>query len=183
MKFIETPLKNAFFVEIEPFQDERGLFMRIFCKKEFQEIGHSKDFVQINHSINKQKGTIRGLHFQKPPFSEIKLVRCIKGAVFDVIVDIRAGSPTFLQWFGIELSAENKRMMYIPEGFAHGFQTLEDDTELLYHHTEFYTPLAEAGLRFDDQMIGIDWKLPPKNISEKDSNYSLIENNFMGIHL
>ncbi len=183
MKFIETTLKSAFTIELKPFQDERGLFMRTFCKKEFEQIGHHKEFVQMNHSINKQKGTIRGMHFQNAPFVETKLVRCIKGAIFDVIVDIRVASPTFLQWFGVELSAENKKMIYIPAGFAHGFQTLEDDTELLYHHTEFYTPTAEAGLRFDDKKLEIDWQLPPQNISEKDLNYLLIDNNFTGIKL
>jgi dTDP-4-dehydrorhamnose 3,5-epimerase len=183
MKFLKTPLESAYVIETTPFQDERGLFMRTFCKKEFDEIGHHEEFVQMNHSINNQKGTIRGMHFQKSPFLDTKLVRCIRGAIFDVIIDIRVGSTTFLQWFGVNLSAENKKMIYIPKGFAHGFQTLEDDTELLYHHTEFYTPKAEDGLRFDDKKLGIAWQLPPKSISQKDLSYIFIDDYFMGIKL
>ncbi len=183
MKFIETPLQNAYTIDLNPFQDERGAFIRAFCKKEFEEIGHSKEFVQINHSINKQKGTIRGMHFQKPPFAEIKLIRCIRGSIFDVIIDVRKNSPTFLHSFGVELSAENLKMMYVPEGFAHGFQTLENECEVLYHHTEYYNPTSEDGLRFDDKILNIQWKLKPENISVKDLNYKMIDNNFIGLEL
>src|SRR5437868_2993387 len=124
MKFLETPLKGSFVIDLEPVSDDRGWFARTFCKKEFAQIGHAKEWVQLNHSVTYQKGSIRGMHFQFPPHTEIKMVRCIAGAVFDVIIDLRAGSGTYLKWFGQELSAVNKKMLYIPEGFAHGFQTL-----------------------------------------------------------
>ena len=131
MNFTETPLKGSYIITINPIGDSRGWFARTYCKNEFLNIGHNKEWVQINHSFTSLKGTIRGLHFQQKPFTEIKLLRCIPGSVFDVIVDLRKDSPTFLKWFGIELSAENKKMLYIPEGFAHGFQTLENNTELI----------------------------------------------------
>ena len=140
MIFSPLPLQGSYVIELQPFQDERGWFARFFCKNEFQKIGHKKEWVQINHSFTYKKGTIRGMHFQLTPFREIKMVRCIAGAVYDVIIDLRKGSSTFLQWFGAELSAANKKMMYIPEGFAHGFQCLSDNCELIYHHTEFYKP-------------------------------------------
>ena len=181
MNFTETRLKGCFVTELTPFIDERGWFARTFCKNEFKEISFNEEWVQINHSFTKQKGTIRGLHFQNPPFAEIKLIRCIAGCIFDVIVDIRESSPTFLQWFGIELSAQNKKLLYIPQGFAHGFQTLTDDCELIYHHSEFYKPNAENGLRYDDPAINIKWILPPINISQRDSNHLLINKNFKGI--
>ena len=183
MIFKETPLASAYIIDLEPFQDERGLFARTYCKNEFAEIGHKKEFVQFNHSETSTKGSIRGVHYQKPPYAETKLIRCIKGKVFDILVDIRKGSPTFLQWYGVELSAENKRMIYIPEGFAHGFQTLEPDTHLIYHHTAFYTPGFEGGLKFDDPRIGIDWPLAPTVLSEKDQKYSLIDDTFTGVSL
>src|SRR5262245_4353691 len=140
MKFIPTGLKGSFVIEIEPQADGRGWFARYYCKDEFRDIGHHKDWVQLNHSVTNKKGTIRGLHFQKPPMAEIKLVKCIAGKVFDVIIDLRKQSSTFLKWFAVELSAKNKKMLYIPEGFAHGFQCLEDHCELIYHHSEYYTP-------------------------------------------
>ncbi len=181
MVFIETPLAGAFVIKLEPFQDERGLFARTFCQKEFEQIGHTENFVQFNHSMTVAKGCIRGMHFQKPPFAEIKLIRCIKGKVWDVIVDIRQNSMTFLKWFGVELSAENQKMIYIPKGFAHGFQTLEPNTELIYHHTAFYTPSAEGGLKYDDPKLKIDWKLTPEQLSKKDQEYNYINENFKGI--
>lgn len=183
MKFHPTNLEGAYSISLEPFRDERGLFARTFCQREFAEIGHEKEFVQFNHSLNSHKGTIRGLHYQRPPYAEIKLIRCIKGAVYDVLVDVRQESPTFLQHFGIELSAENMTMIYIPEGFAHGFQTLEDETELIYHHTAFYTPGVESGLKFDDPTLGIRWPLPPSVISDKDQNYPSISQTFTGLTL
>lgn len=183
MIFHKTPLVGAYAIELTPFRDERGLFARTFCEREFQAIGHQKPFVQLNHSRNTQKGTIRGLHYQNPPFAEIKLIRCIRGAVYDVLVDIRKGSPTFLQHYGIELSEHNMQMIYIPEGFAHGFQTLEDQTELIYHHTAFYTPGVESGLKFDDELIGINWPLPPTIISKKDQRHPLLSKTFTGIDL
>jgi dTDP-4-dehydrorhamnose 3,5-epimerase len=181
MKFIQTPLQDAYLIELSPFTDERGQFARTFCMKEFAVIGHNKPFVQINHSINVEKGTLRGLHFQRQPNREIKLIRCIFGSVYDVIVDLRKDSPTFLQHFGVELSKENSLMIYVPEGFAHGFQTLTDNTELLYHHTEFYTPSVEGGIKYDDKMLNIQWKLPPINLSQKDINYAFLDKNFEGI--
>ena len=181
MIFHKTSLDGAYYIDLEPFADDRGLFARTFCKKEFQTIGHHKEFVQINHSRNTFKGTIRGLHYQKPPFAEIKLIRCIKGTVYDVLVDIRKDSPTFLKHYGIELSEHNMRMVYIPEGFAHAFQTLEDNSELIYHHTAFYAPRVESGLKFDDTQIGINWPLPPTVVSEKDQTHPPIDQTFTGI--
>lgn len=180
MIFEETKLKGAYVVSLQLLTDARGGFARTFCKKEFQQINHQKEFVQLNHSYNTFKGTVRGMHFQLPPYQEIKLIRCIKGAVIDVIVDLRENSPTFLQHVSVELSAENKKMMYVPENFAHGFQTLEDDTELIYHHTQFYTPQADTGIRFNDPMLKINWPLEPVMVSEKDKNYKLIDYTFKG---
>lgn len=181
MNFFPTPLAGAYTVEPTFFIDHRGWFARTYCKNEFAEIGHTKEFVQMNQSYTKEKGTLRGMHFQHPPFREIKLVRCITGAVYDVIVDLRAGSSTFLQWFGTELSAVNHKMLYIPEGFAHGFQTLEKDSALLYHHTEFYTPDAEGGLRYDDPALSLTWPLPVAVISERDARHPFVDKNFKGI--
>jgi dTDP-4-dehydrorhamnose 3,5-epimerase len=181
MIFNETILKGSFVIDINPFEDERGWFARTFCKEEFKKIGHEGEWVQLNHSFTKQKGTIRGMHYQLPPYSEIKLVRCIAGAVFDVIVDIRKDSPAFLQWVGVELSAKNRKMIYIPEGFAHGFQALEENCELIYHHSAFYKPNVESGLKYDDPKLNIDWPLGAWNISERDRNHTLLTNNFIGI--
>jgi dTDP-4-dehydrorhamnose 3,5-epimerase len=181
MIFTETNLKGSFVIDLTPFQDERGWFARTFCKEEFINIGHTKEWVQMNHSFTKQQGTIRGMHYQLPPFSEIKMVRCIAGAVFDVIVDIRKKSPTFLQWFGVELSATNKKMIYIPEGFAHGFQTLTDDAELIYHHSEFYKSNVENGIKYDEPKVNIDWKLDVTNISERDKQHNFLTEDFIGI--
>jgi dTDP-4-dehydrorhamnose 3,5-epimerase len=180
MIFEETTLKGAYVVSLQLLTDARGGFARTFCKKEFQQINHQKEFVQLNHSYNTFKGTVRGMHFQLPPYQEIKLIRCIKGAVIDVIVDLRENSPTFLQHVSVELSAENKKMIYVPENFAHGFQTLEDDTELIYHHTQFYTPQADTGIRFNDPLLKINWPLEPVMVSEKDKNYKLIDHTFKG---
>lgn len=182
MKFISTPLKGAYVVEPEPLADERGFFMRTFCRKEFAEIGFDKEIAQINQSLTTQKGSIRGMHYQLPPAGEIKIIRCIRGAVFDVMVDLRAGSPTFLYWFSAELSRENMRMAYIPAGFAHGFQTLTDDAELIYHHSAFYSPECEQGLRYDDPALDIQWPLPVSAVSPKDRGYPLIHG-FRGISL
>jgi dTDP-4-dehydrorhamnose 3,5-epimerase len=183
MKFFETELKGAYTIDIEPRKDDRGLFARTFCKREFQEIGHTKEFVQFNHSMSVLKGTLRGMHFQYPPFSEIKLIRCIRGQVLDVIIDLRAGSPTFLNHIGVILSEENMRMIYVPEGFAHGFQTLEDNSQMIYHHTEYYTPGNEGGLNFKDPILNIQWPLEPTNLSDKDQKYPFIDNNFKGINI
>ena len=175
MKFIPTILNGSFTIQLDPINDERGWFARYFCKKEFSTIGHNKEWVQMNHSFSLKKGTLRGMHFQKPPHSEVKLVRCIQGSVFDVIIDLRKDSPTFLKWFGTELSAENKLMMYIPEGFAHGFQTLEDNSGLLYMHTAYYSPEAESGLRYNDPLVNISWPLEISEISMRDNSHDLLE--------
>ncbi len=183
MKFIATALAGSFIVDLDLFSDDRGWFARTFCKKEFEEIGHHKEWVQLNHSFTDHAGSLRGMHFQLPPFTEIKMVRCIAGTAYDVIIDIRQGSPTFLKWVGIELSAANKRMLYIPEGFAHGFQTLTGNCELIYHHTSFYTPGSEGGIRYDDAKIGIEWKGPIVEISARDKQHPYLDDGFTGIKL
>lgn len=181
MIFTETPLKGSYTVDLSIFSDERGWFARTWCKEEFNTIGHDKEWVQMNHSFTKQTGIIRGMHYQLPPYSEIKMVRCIAGAVHDVIIDIRKDSATFLHWTGITLSAENKKMIYIPEGFAHGFQALTDNCELIYHHTQFYKPGVEAGIRYNDPLVSIRWPLAIAGLSERDNNHPLLDINFKGI--
>lgn len=181
MIFKETSLQGAFVIEPQIYQDNRGQFLRYFCEKEFEKIGFKKKFVQLNHSITNKKGTIRGMHYQIAPLQEAKLVKCIKGKIFDVIIDLRKDSPSFLNWFGIELSEQNKIMLFIPEGFAHGFQTLEENCELLYHHSEFYSPEYEAGIIYNDPLIKIEWKLPVSEISERDLNHKQLTKNFKGI--
>ena len=183
MKITATPLENAYIIEPEPFQDRRGQFARIFCKRELKEIGLTKDIAQINHSITIQKGAVRGMHFQYPPKAEIKIVKCLRGSVFDVIVDLRKRSPTFLKWHGETLSAENMKMMYAPEGFAHGFQSLEENCELLYLHTEFYCPAYEGGLHVNDPSLGIVWPIEMRDISERDRTHPFIGPDFEGIVL
>lgn len=181
MIFTETSLKNSYIIDIEPLADDRGWFARTYCKNEFNKIGLTQEWVQLNHSFTRQKGTIRGMHYQLPPYSEIKLVRCIAGAVYDVIIDLRIESSTFLKYFTIELSSKNRRMIYIPQGFAHGFQTLTDDSEIIYHHSQFYMPGAEGGIKYNDPKVNIEWPLPVKNISSRDNLHSLINNNFKGL--
>lgn len=168
-------------VALSPFSDERGWFARSYCKHEFSEIGHEAEWTQLNHSFTKDKAAVRGLHYQVAPFSEIKMVRCIAGEVFDVAVDLRAKSPTFLQWFGTRLSAENKRMLYIPAGFAHGFQALSENCELLYHHSSFYQPEFERGIRFDDSKLNINWPLPVGIVSQRDASLPYLSAAFQGI--
>ena len=175
MIFEELPLKGAYKIDLNLLEDSRGGFTRYYCKKEFEKIGLINDFVQMNHSYNYLKGTLRGMHYQKNPHEELKLVRCIKGSVLDVIIDLRRDSNTFLQHFSIELSEKNKTMIVIPENFAHGFQTLEDNSELIYHHTEFYNREAEDGLLYNDPQLKIKWPLPVTNISEKDKGYTQIK--------
>lgn len=183
MKILPNPLRDAFVIEAEPHVDDRGKFVRLFCQEELKEICHDKNIVQINHSLSRKKGAIRGMHFQYPPRAEVKIVRCISGSVFDVIVDLRHNSATFLQWYGEVLSNENQKMMYIPEGFAHGFQTLEENVELLYLHTEFYSPEHEGGVRYDDPKINISWPLEITDISKKDELHSLLAEDYKGIYL
>lgn len=176
MKFIETKLKGLYVVEPELLSDERGKFARTYCKKEFAEINFDKEFVQMNFSLNYKKGTLRGMHYQTAPYEETKLIRCISGKVFDVAVDLRKNSGTYLQWFGTELSKENSKMMFIPEGFAHGFLTLEDNSELIYHHTQYFNPSAERGIRYDDKSVNIQFPGEVLIVSEKDRSYPLIVN-------
>jgi len=183
MIFNPTPLNGAFVIDLEPIRDERGFFSRTFCKREFQSIDHSKEFVQFNHSSSGARGTLRGMHFQVAPRAEIKLIRCIRGKVYDVVIDIRKGSPTFLEHFGVILSEENMKMIYVPEGFAHGFQTMEDHTQLLYHHTAYYVPEHERGLHHADPALGIKWPKTPVQLSARDEQHPFIDNNFTGIEL
>ena len=166
-----------------PFVDERGSFARVFCIKELAEALKGKNIEQINYSATKTKGSIRGMHFQKPPHSEIKIVRCTKGSIFDVAVDLRKNSPTFLKWHGEILSEENGKMLLVPEGFAHGFQTLEDNVEMIYSITESYHKESEGSIRFDEPLVNIKWKLPPTVMSEKDLNVQFLSDNFEGIEV
>jgi dTDP-4-dehydrorhamnose 3,5-epimerase len=183
MIFNPTKLAGSFVIDLEPFSDDRGWFARTYCKKEFEQIDHTGEWVQLNHSFTALKGSLRGMHFQYPPHTEIKMVRCIAGAVYDVIIDVRQGSSTFLQWLGTELSAANKKMLYIPEGFAHGFQVLTDNCELIYHHTSFYTPGAEGAVRFDDKRVNIQWPLAVTDISQRDSQHPYLDDSFTGVKL
>ncbi|MDF2188765.1 dTDP-4-dehydrorhamnose 3,5-epimerase [Paraflavitalea sp. CAU 1676] len=181
MIFTPTTLEGSYVIDIEQYSDSRGWFARFFCKKEFSAIGHDKEWVQLNHSANFRQGTLRGMHFQCPPFREIKMVRCIAGSVFDVIVDLRKESKTFMNWYGTELSATNRKMLYIPEGFAHGFQTLSDNSELIYHHTEFYTAGSEGGIRYNDPRLNIQWPLSVSIISDRDKTHPYLDQHFKGI--
>ena len=175
MNFLTTSLEGSYIIELLPFSDSRGWFARTYCKKEFAEIGFDKEFVQMNFSFNKKKGTLRGMHYQETPFEETKLIRCTSGKVFDVAVDLRKNSDTYLKWFGTELSRKNLKMILIPGGFAHGFITLKDNSELIYHHTEYYNPLAEKGIRYDDKTLNIEWPVDVSVISDKDKSYPFIK--------
>ena len=169
MKFSETPLKGAWTIDLEPRGDERGFFARAFCQNEFAEHGLKRDIVQANLSYNPKRATLRGMHYQIPPHAEVKIVRCTRGAIYDVIIDLRAGSPTQFEWFGVELSADNRTALYVPEGFAHGYQSLTEESEVFYLVTEFYAPGSERGIRWDDPRFGIRWPLPDPVLSPKDA--------------
>ena len=171
MKFEETPLPGAYVIDLEKRGDERGFFARVFCEREFAEHELVTRFVQVNNSLSADKGTLRGMHYQLAPKAEVKVVRCIRGSLFDVIVDLREDSPTFKQHFGVELSAENRRMLYVPKGFAHGFLTLEADTEAFYLVDEFYAPELERGARWNDPEFAINWPIEPTVISDKDQGH------------
>jgi len=181
--FTETVLKGSFIIEPKPFSDNRGWFFRSYSEDAFAEMGLNIVWPQMNHSFTQTKGSIRGMHFQYPPDTEVKMVRCIAGAVLDVIVDIRRDSPTFLQYAAVELNAANKRILYIPEGFAHGFQTLTDDCELLYQHSAMYKPGNEGALRHNDERINIQWPLAITIISDRDANNPLIDDGFKGVDI
>lgn len=175
MRFLPTDVPPATVVELEPFTDDRGWFARAFCANEFEAQGLTPVTAQTNLSFNREAGTLRGLHYQVEPAPEAKLVRCLQGAIFDVAVDVRPDSPTYLHWTGVELSAENGRALHVPEGFAHGFLTLADDTLVTYQVSAFYTPEAERGMRYDDPAIGIDWPGEVRVISDKDASWPLLE--------
>lgn len=175
MKFIPTALRDVTIIELEPFEDERGAFARAFCAREFGEHGLTTRISQANLSYNRTRGTLRGLHYQDPPAQEAKHIRTIRGAAYFAVVDLRPGSPTERQHVTVELSADNRRSLYVPEGCAVGMQTLEDDTQLFYQVSEFYTPERERGLRHDDPALGIEWPLPVAVISDKDRSWPLLE--------
>jgi dTDP-4-dehydrorhamnose 3,5-epimerase len=169
MIFTEAPIFGAYLIDLERRGDERGFFARAFCENEFAALGLATRFVQANNSLSAHRGTLRGMHYQLAPMAETKLVRCIRGALYDVLLDLRLGSPTFGQSFGTELTAENRRMMYVPKGVAHGFVTLSDDTEAFYFVDQIYSPDHERGVRWNDPRFGIFWPLPPAVLSPKDA--------------
>ena len=171
MKFEETPLPGAYIIEFEKHEDERGYFARTYCQKEFRSHGLQDTFVQSNVSYNKQRGTLRGMHYQAEPYGEVKVVSCTAGEIYDVIIDLRPDSETYCRWFGLNLSESNDRSLYIPKGFAHGFQTIRDNSIVYYQMGEFYHPEYARGVRWNDPLFGINWPLPVSTVSGKDSNY------------
>jgi dTDP-4-dehydrorhamnose 3,5-epimerase len=179
--FIPTALNGLLVVQRKAISDERGFLSRFYCSEEFGRVGMNKPIAQINHTFTSKKGTVRGLHFQHTPHGDMKLVSCLKGEVWDVVVDLRSGSPTFLQWSVTVLSGANRNSLLIPEGFAHGFQTLADDCELIYLHTSTYQPKSEGALNIADPLLSIAWPLAISEISERDQNHQLIANSFQGI--
>jgi dTDP-4-dehydrorhamnose 3,5-epimerase len=174
MNFTKTELDGAYIIEVKRIEDDRGFFGRSYCSNEFEKHGLNTNIVQANLSYNKKKGTLRGLHLQASPFSESKLVRCTRGAIYDVIVDMREGSATYRKWLGVELTADNYKMLYVPEGFAHGYLTLEDNTDVTYQVTQFYTPGAERSYHWNDPAFNIQWVAQPVVISEKDRLASFV---------
>ena len=183
MKIQMLDLEGAAVVDTTPFVDERGTFARIFCEHELSDLMGGRRIVNVNISKTLKCGVIRGMHFQRPPKAEIKMMRCVRGSIYDVIIDIRRVSPTFLQWYGTELSSENMKMLFVPEGFAHGFQSLEDDSDVMYFNTNFYSPTHESGLNYADPKIGIKWKLNVTSVSDKDKNHPFINDQFNGFVL
>ena len=181
--FMPTPLSGLTLVQRKVSEDPRGFLSRFYCADEFRQAGLLKPIAQINHTLTKHKGTVRGLHFQYPPYTETKLVSCLHGEIFDVAVDLRRASPTFLHWHGVVLSAQNYHSLLIPDGFAHGFQALSEDCELIYLHTAAYRPDAEGALNCADPTLGIAWPLAIAGMSEKDRGHQLIDRDFQGIAL
>jgi dTDP-4-dehydrorhamnose 3,5-epimerase len=181
MNRFNTPIQGVDVIETNPIADHRGLFTRFFCRQELGDILGFRHIVQINYSCTRASGSIRGLHFQHPPHAEMKLIRCLQGRVWDIAVDLRAGSPTFLRWHAEELTPENARMMVIPEGCAHGFQTLEPESALLYLHTAFYHPESEGGIGFKDPRLAIRWPLPAADLSDRDRKLPFVTNDFQGL--
>ncbi|MBP0621443.1 dTDP-4-dehydrorhamnose 3,5-epimerase [Cupriavidus consociatus] len=183
MNIEATSIDGVMVASGQAFSDHRGAFQRLYCDKELAGVLGSRRVVQVNHSRTVLTGAVRGMHYQFPPHAEMKLVRCLRGRVWDVAVDLREGSPTFLHWHAVELSPQNGRLLVIPEGCAHGFQTLEPESELLYLHTSHYVPQAEGGLRHDDPRLGIDWPLPVADLSQRDRSHPLLTSEFSGIKL
>lgn len=181
MTIHNTTLPDVLVVETTRFSDLRGAFSRLFCERELAGVTGERRILQINHSRTQSKGAIRGLHYQRPPHAEMKLIRCIRGKVWDVAVDLRQGSPTFLHWHAEELTPENGRMLVVPEGCAHGFQVLEENSEMLYLHTAFYKPEAEGGLAYNDPKLAITWPLPATDVSEGDRGRQHINHDFTGL--
>lgn len=182
-EFMSSPLSGLRMVERKAMEDHRGFLSRIYCAEGFKAVGAGLEIAQINHTLTREKGSVRGLHFQYPPHAEVKMVTCLQGEIFDVAVDLRAGSPTFLHWHGEILSARNRRSMLIPEGFAHGFQTLTPNCELIYLHTAAYFPEAEGALNVADPRIGIVWPLPISELSDRDRSHPFVHTEFQGIFL
>ncbi len=183
MDLLKTPIEGVYIAHTNRLSDERGQFARLFCMDDLAEAHQRRTIRQINHSVNATIGTVRGLHYQNHPFAEAKWVRCLKGKIWDVAVDLRRGSKTFLNWYATELSAGNDLALMVPEGCAHGFQVLEAHSEVLYLHTNSYTPTSEAGIRFDDAKLSISWPLPVSNMSDRDRNLPLIDDQFKGLVL
>lgn len=183
MKVTLSPIHGVLVVETTSHIDHRGVFTRLYCERELASIIGSRVIVQINHSRTASVGAVRGMHFQRSPHAEMKLVRCLKGRVWDVAVDLRADSPTYLKWYAEELTPQNTRMLVIPEGCAHGFQILEPNSELLYLHTAFYNPESEGGIHYGDPRLAITWPLPVTDISLRDKSYHLIGADFLGLHV
>lgn len=181
MKFYQTPLPGVRLIELEPRADDRGYFVRAFCQNEFGSEGLNTNFVQMNESLSVKKGTLRGMHFQLPPAAEVKVVRCKKGALYDVVLDLRPDSPTFCQSFGAELTEDNRRMMYVPKGCAHGFLTLQENTQALYFVSAFYAPDHERGVRFNDGKFNIEWPAVPTEISAKDQTWPSFDPVMLGV--
>lgn len=183
MRFDKTKIEGCFSISPDVYEDERGGFYRVFCEEEIKEFAGDIKFVQINHSMNKLKGTFRGLHYQIPPHIEDKLIRCVSGKVIDIFLDLRTDSPTFLQYDFLELSETNRRMVFLCKGIAHGFLTLEDNTQLIYHHTQFYNKESERGVRYDDPQIQLELPVDINVISTKDLQYDLLPNGFNGLEI
>jgi dTDP-4-dehydrorhamnose 3,5-epimerase len=183
MNILDTPIADVKIVQSVPHHDARGAFARFFCAEELQAVLGHRQIAQINHSRTSHPGTVRGLHFQNPPHAEMKMVRCVRGRIWDVAVDLRSESPTFLQWYAQDLTPDDAQMLVIPEGFAHGFQALEPDSELLYLVSAFYNPLSEGGIRHDDPRLAISWPLPPRDVSPRDLVHPLLPADFAGVAL
>ncbi len=181
--FVQTRLSGLKLVQRKAVEDHRGFLSRFYCAEEFAEMGINKSIAQINHTFTRKEGAVRGLHFQHPPYAEIKFVSCIKGEILDIAVDLRYESPTFLEWHGEILSDSNRRSLLIPEGYAHGFQTLTENCELIYLHTTAYHPEAEGALNVADPRLGIDWPLPIDDLSDRDRDHALIDENYQGLTL